>query len=321
MKKIKYDKIERILSIYTRLLEGKVIKKEEEAFNYGVNERSIQRDIDDIRNYFYNDIEEKGYINSVKYSREYKGFIIDRPLGDNLSSNEILIITKILLQSRSLIKEEMQSIIRKLLNICATKDSRQIISYLIKNENFHYTEPKHKKAFLEDLWKLANAIKYNNYIEIEYKKTGGNIVFRKLQPLSITFSEFYFYLIAFIDKSDEIRESFEIKDDIFPTIYRIDRIQKIKVLDEKFYIPYKLRFEEGEFLKRTQYMYGGKLQKVKFKYKGDNIEAILDKLPTAKILSEDKGECLVVAEVIGKGIDMYLRSQGDNVEIIDKKTV
>ena len=46
----------------------------------------------------------------------------------------------------------------------------------------------------------------------------------------------------------------------FSTIYRIDWIKERKVLEEKFYIPYHSRFEEGEFRKRVQFMYGGKLQ-------------------------------------------------------------
>ena len=45
------DKIARVLGIYTKLINGCLINKSEEAQNYGVNERSIQTDIDDIRNY------------------------------------------------------------------------------------------------------------------------------------------------------------------------------------------------------------------------------------------------------------------------------
>ena len=39
----------RTLDMYVRLCEGKVINKSEEANRFGVDERSIQRDIDDIR--------------------------------------------------------------------------------------------------------------------------------------------------------------------------------------------------------------------------------------------------------------------------------
>lgn len=63
-------------------------------------------------------------------------------------------------------------------------------------------------------------------------------------------------------------------------------------------------------------MYGGRLQRVKFRYSGSDIDAVLDRLPTAQILSEDNGVYIVSAEVFGKGIDMWLKSQGDRVEII-----
>ena len=43
------------------------------------------------------------------------------------------------------------------------------------------------------------------------------------------------------------------------------------------------------------------------------MEAILDRLPTAKILEEEDGVYTLSAEVFGKGIDMWLRSQGDSV--------
>lgn len=63
-------------------------------------------------------------------------------------------------------------------------------------------------------------------------------------------------------------------------------------------------------------MYGGKLKKVKFEYSGFSVEAILDRLPTAKILTENNGKYTIQAEVFGDGIDMWLRSQGDMVKIL-----
>ena len=94
----------------------------------------------------------------------------------------------------------------------------------------------------------------------------------------------------------------------------MDRLEKIEILDEHFSVPYAERFEEGEFRKRIQFMYGGRLRRVKFKYSGESIEAILDRLPTAEILREKDGVYTVSAEVFGKGVDMWLRSQGDFIE-------
>ena len=46
--RIKSNKNFRTLDIFVRLSQGKIIHKSEEASNFGVDERSIQRDIDDI---------------------------------------------------------------------------------------------------------------------------------------------------------------------------------------------------------------------------------------------------------------------------------
>ena len=122
-------------------------------------------------------------------------------------------------------------------------------------------------------------------------------------------------MTAFIEDK-EVRGNFRILEDAFPTIYRVDRIQGLKILDEHFKIPYKDRFEEGEFRKRIQFMYGGKLRKVKFQYTGFSVEAVLDLLPTAQIVSEEDGVYTITAEVFGDGIDMWLISQGDLVRLV-----
>lgn len=114
-----------------------------------------------------------------------------------------------------------------------------------------------------------------------------------------------------------MRKGFDAPNDPFPTIYRIDRIKKLTVLKEHFHVLYANRFEEGEFRKRVQFMYGGRMCRVRFRYSGPSIEAVLDRLPTAQVLSEENGVYTVTAEVFGKGIYMWLRSQGDAVELLE----
>ena len=138
---------------------------------------------------------------------------------------------------------------------------------------------------------------------------------RRIEPVGILFSEYYFYLMGFI-VDPEKRKDFDKEDDPFPTIYRIDRIQSVKNTNEKFVIPYKDRFKEGEYKNRVQFMYGGELQQVEFKYYGPSIEAVLDKLPMAKVVEEKEGVYTVKAETFGKGILMWLLSQGSKVEVI-----
>lgn len=310
-------KVDRILDIYTRLLSGKKVNLTEIAYEYGVSERSVQRDINDIRNFYDNEASSDGYENNVKYISEKKSYILENTFKASLSNSEILAICKILLQTRPFTKDEMTSLLERLIECCVPEANRKMVGELIANEAFHYAEPKHKKKFIDDMWKVAEAISTANYIEIHYKKTDDTVVVRKLKPLAIMFSEHYFYLTAFIDDEDTIREKFDVLNDSFPTIYRIDRITKLKVLDKKFHIPYSSRFEEGEFLKRIQFMYGGKLRRIKFKCEKNSLEAILDRLPTANIVSEKEGKYLILAEVFGDGVDMWIRSQGDRIEIVE----
>jgi predicted DNA-binding transcriptional regulator YafY len=312
-------KIERVLGIYTKLVNGGIVNKQEEAKRYKVNERSIQRDIDDIRNFMELSAEKQGVINSVIYDRAERGYRLEQIYQLKLTNGEILAICKILLDSRALRKDEMTEMLDKLISCCVPENNRKLVKDLISNEEYHYVEPRHGNRFLDKLWNIGQAIHDNKYIEIEYKRIKDKkIVKRKLKPVAIMFSEYYFYLTAFID-DEEVRKDFDVINDSFPTIYRIDRIEKLKVLDERFHIPYSNRFEEGEFRKRIQFMYGGKLQRVKFKYSGNDIDAILDRLPTAKILNEDNGVYTISAEVFGKGIDMWLRSQGDAVFEVERQ--
>ena len=313
----KREKTERVLGIYTKLMRGDIVNKAHEAKEYGVDERSIQRDIESIRNFLDLNIEQTGVVNSVIYDRVQKGYRMEQIYKIKLTNSEILAICKILLDSRAFTKKEMEEMLRKLIECCVPQNNQRLVADLIKNEEFHYIEPRHKTVFIDKMWDLGEAIQQCRYIEIEYLRTKDKaIVKRKVKPVAIMFSEYYFYLTAFID-DDKLREHFDVINDSFPTIYRIDRIKSMSILDERVHIPYSSRFEEGEFRKRIQFMYGGKLQKIKFRYSGSSVEAVLDRLPTAQILDETDGVYTISAEVFGKGIDMWLRSQGDAVEVVE----
>jgi predicted DNA-binding transcriptional regulator YafY len=311
------DKVKRVLEIYTKLIGGYTINKAEEAMNYNVNERTIQRDIDDIRNYLETSEEHNGITNSVIYDRTEKGYRLEQIYTLKLTNGEVLAICKILLDSRAFIKSEMTGILDKLISCCVPQKNQKIVADLISNEEFHYVEPRHKTVFIDTMWEIGQAIRNCQYIEIDYRRTKDKaIVKRKIKPVAIMFSEYYFYVTAFID-DDNVKKDFDVLNDSFPTIYRIDRIKHLKVCEERFHIPYSSRFEEGEFRKRIQFMYGGKLQKVQFEYVGSDIDAVLDRLPTASIISENSGTYTVVAEVFGKGIDMWIKSQGDYIKNVE----
>lgn len=298
----------RLLTIYVRLMAGQLVRKTALAEEFQVTQRSIQRDMEDLRCFLAD--ERLDY--ELIYDRREQGYCLRSSDQTRLSNSETLAVCKILLESRSMRRDEMIPILDKLVACCVPEGSRRAVEDLLANEKYHYIEPHHGQSILGGLWELGQAVKERRVVELEYQRLKEpQLVKRRVLPVGIMFSEYYFYLTAFL----EDKSSFDNPEDLFPTIYRMDRIRRFTVLEERFSVPYRDRFEEGEFRKRVQFMYGGRLERIRFRYTGPSIEAVLDRLPTAEIVSQDETGWTVEAEVFGKGIEMWLREQGDWVEM------
>lgn len=302
------SKTEMLLHIYDILVKGGLINKQEMSKEFQVSEKTISRYIKEINMYFVeNNINAK-----ISYSKKRKGHVLIDENSTNLNSKDILAISKVLLESRGFCIKEVNELINKLTTNCYGEDKKQI-KLSIDNELATYVSPKHCSEVIDKLWELNEAIKSQKLIEIDYKKMGPNgklqeeISKRILEPQGIIFSEFYFYLAAYMKGHD-----FE-----YPVIYRIDRIKKYKVLEEGFKVDYSERFKPGEFRNLIQFMHSGKLQNVVFKFKGGSIEAVLDRLPTAEIVKERDGIFTVRAKVFGSGIKMWILSQGAAIEVLE----
>lgn len=313
----KFSKNNRVLDLYTRLFEGKTINKAEEAKRFGVDERSIQRDIDDIRIFLDERKADKASDQRIiEYDRHKKGFIMTGEEGSLMSNSEILAVSKILLASRAFTKKEIGNILKKLICGCVPMKNMQLVKELLSNERFHYVELRHKSCIQDKLWNLGADIQEHNLIEITYIKAehGNEIVTRMVEPMAILFSEYYFYLNAFIVEKDG-KGNYIHKYD-YPAIFRIDRIKTYRKTGKKFQVSYADRFEEGEFRKRIQFMYAGELMRIQLRFYGENPEPVLDRLPTAQIIGQKDHEYTINAEVYGKGIVMWLLSQGSKIEVI-----
>lgn len=296
------NKGQRLLGIYHRLSRGELISKEVLAREYGVTEKSIQRDIDDIRSYLAGGRDEGAA--DICYDRQAKGYRLVEEESRCLTRKEILAMAKILLESRAFAKEELHTILDKLIEACP-REGRKVVEDMIRNETFCYVPPRHGKKLLDALWDISLFIKNREIIRFSYKRQDGAEKEHTAKPVALLFSEFYFYLVAYKEEETE-----------FPTIFRVDRIKDMESTGNTFHIPYADRFKDGEFRKRVQFMYPGPLRRVKFTYSGPSVEAVLDRLPTAQILEEKDGVYTITAEAYGIGIDMWLGSQGNKVKVI-----
>ena len=101
------NKGQRFLGIFDRLSRDETISKEALAREYGVTEKSIQRDIDDIRSYLS---AAAGGPAAIRYDRQEKGYRLVEEESGRLTRKGILAMAKILLESRAFAKEELYTI-------------------------------------------------------------------------------------------------------------------------------------------------------------------------------------------------------------------
>ena len=94
------DKKFRGLEIYDRLRRGERLVKEDLANEYGVSLKTIQRDIDELRDYLFEKKDEIGEFEIIVKNKEYIYTAVSE--SDNtLTQQDILALSKILLESRA----------------------------------------------------------------------------------------------------------------------------------------------------------------------------------------------------------------------------
>ncbi|GAB6100534.1 hypothetical protein JCM16358_24130 [Halanaerocella petrolearia] len=136
----KQSKSIRVLSIFERLNQGRVINRKSEAEKFSVSSRTIKRDIDTLRNYL-SQLYEDG--TQIIYNRDKKGYILQRDQKKWLTNRETLSLVKVLLESRAFSDQEMNQLLDKLILQSNFKDQKHI-EQVICNERFHYQPLKHQ---------------------------------------------------------------------------------------------------------------------------------------------------------------------------------
>lgn len=293
----------RMLEIFFRAMKGENISVKNLAEEYGVSGKSIYRDLGEIKNFLCENRELVGNT-ELKYAANSKSYYLE--FDNFLLSKELVSIIKMMIGCRAFSKMEILDIISKLKNFTSFND-RSMLEKIIMKEMYHYNEVKHDcKSVIDNLWQLTRCIYERTEITVSYYKISRDMVERRLMPMAITFSDYYFYLIAY--RCDE--------NDWKPLYYRVDRIVNVVEHRKHFEIDREHDFDEGELRSKIQFMFPGEYRKIRFEYTGMSVQAILDKIPTARVINKSSDAAIIEAETFGTGINMFLLSQGSKVKAL-----
>jgi predicted DNA-binding transcriptional regulator YafY len=292
-----------MLEIFFRVMKGEHISVKNLANEYSVSNRSISRDLGEIKSFLSNYRDLVGNT-ELKYASNSKTYYLE--LDNCLLSKELLAMIKMMIGCRALSKMEIIGLVSKLKMVTSSHD-RNMLDKIILKEMYHYNEVGHDcKSVIDNLWQLTRCIDEKIEITVSYYKTSREQVSRRLMPVAVTFSDYYFYLIAY--RCD--------KDDWKPLFYRVDRIVNVIEHRKHFTINKAHNFDEGELRSKIQFMFPGIYRKIRFSYTGESVQAILDRIPTAKVIDKRGEAAIIEAETYGTGVNMFLLSQGSRVKVL-----
>lgn len=297
-------KTDRVMELFIRALKGESLSAQKLADEYNVSSRSITRDINSLKVFLAEHTDIIGYAELI-YSSSNHCYTLK--MDNFLTNQELLAITKVLIGSRAFNNADLLEIIKKLKKNTTASD-RNKLEKLIRKEIYQYDEINSDcQSVIDTLWKLTECIESRNIITITYYKMNREQVKRKIKPVSIMFSEYYFYLIGYMCDTSTPNT---------PIYYRVDRITDFTVHRDTFSLTKEQNVDEGLLRKKSQFMWPGPSRRIRFEFTGPSVQAILDRIPTAKVIEKLDGKSIIEAEVFGTGIKMFLLSQGSWVKVL-----
>ena len=292
-----------LLELFFRGIHGEALSVHKLANEYGVSTKSITRTINDLKVFLADHRDLVGNA-ELQYSHRDKCYRLC--MDEFLTNKELFSLVEVIIGARAFSKMELLALVDKLKRF-TTPEDRPILSEMIRKELYHYVEVKHDCESVQDtLWQLVSCIADRREISIEYYRMDRTWVTHRLWPVSVMFTDHYFYLIAF--KAEDVSAK--------PLYFRVDRVKHITEHRKKIFPEAMPDFNEGLLRQRSLFMWPGKLRTIRFEFTGPSVQAVLDKLPTSKIIERIGGTYLIEAEVYGDGIKMWLLSQGAWVKVV-----
>ncbi len=293
----------RVLEVFFRALHGENISVQGLANEYNVSTKSITRNINELKNFLADHRELVGNT-ELHYSHREKCYQLY--MDEFLTNKELFSLIEVLIGARAFSKMELLALVEKMKRF-STPEDRPKLNELIRKELYHNPEIKHDCESVQDiLWELINCIIEKREISIEYYRADRKWVEHRIRPASVMFTDYYFYLIAFNTEGTLDK----------PLYFRVDRIKNITEHRKKFTNIDAPEFDEGLLRQRSLFMWLGELRTIRFEFTGSAIQAILDKLPTARVIERNGRTYTIEADVYGDGVKMWLLSQGRRVKVI-----
>ena len=290
---------ERLLTIFLRLRAGKKLSKARLSTEFGVDPKSIQRDISRLKGI----LEENPNLGlEIIFDTSDNTY---RLIGKTtFNKKDILIISKILLENRALNKSELKSLLEGLLSLLSREEQKEIEA-ITGSESFNYKSLTNDRDRIDTIWFLSEAIRREQTLEIEYRAPLKDVKSHIIFPVSLYYDAHYFYLVAYHLKHENY------------TTFRVDRMESLSESHvKKPEISYGRKYRDGDVRNQKVDAFEGRKIKVRLRYTGIP-EIVFDQFPNHEIISEEKGNMIIQIETQDTpGLKRWILGQVEEITVL-----
>ena len=299
---------ERLLELLLRLMNGETLTVKELEKEFPCTKKTLQRDFNKITNLFSDHQNETDHNDLIQATLIHENNTYRLAHNNLLTTSSIIAILKILISTRSLSKNELQSLITTL-SWRASSEEQKVINTLINGEFLGYQGLSHKKDILPLLDYWIDAVTNQTTIKATYQTSNGLLKELIGTPESVLFEGSYFYIRIYTKHSEKIKN------------FRLDRfVSEITEANETIKIPQEAKLPLAELRKKNISMFTsepGSLTGFKFNY-WQAEEFILDRFPNATIVHpKNKDFIEVTVEQSPESSLFWILSQGGNIRVTE----
>jgi len=304
--------------VFLFLLENEPLTNREIADRLDTDIRNVQRAVSKLqatadssilmRKYF--DFKEDGKAHTI--SQRYA-----------LKTEQISLLTKLLLSSRSLNGKEMAQLINSMLKMINLKD-RKAVTFSVDGEIHTQATISDTSLREKKLWEIDQYVLKQKVLRFDYtnKEIHENPVTETIErvPVHTFFDNFYFFMVGWNRESQD-KNPYEI--------YRIDWMDNLVDSKITLNIDHKVRLNHGQQALQRAYGYKGEEIRIKFDYYG-YIGYVKDKFPSCEVIKRDlpiKNQFdfpvnrLEIKVNYSGGVKLWLLGQAPILRVVSPKSI